>query len=345
MALSFFESGIVSGAITGNPNMEYREMLQSYVNDQWDNTTALQNLEEQNEIGSNEYSVVEAMIANLTDLTSTGLKTSQDFMRVFFRDFGHKIIRGRYYKFNSNYWIIDDVSIYEGVAPLIVLRKCNNSLRMVDPKNGNVFSAPCVVDYDMTSPMAQISRYVITPNNHATIIVQANADTMRLFKLNTRFILGGRPFKLLSYQNTLLDNLDNQVPTIMYLDLYLDELHSGDDLENRVADNGSVQIDEQPVVEEKDGVYIVPSFDSIKQYESKQFSIVVKKDGKSYDIDNQNANVTIDDANALKLTMVGDGYELYCKKMVKGSRNIHVSVPKHDISADFSIECVSMIGG
>ena len=346
MALPFFESGIASGAITGSPNNEYREMLQAYVNEQWDNTTALQNLEEQDAIGSSEYSQVEAMIANLIDLTSTGQKTGRDFIRVFFRDFTHEVIQGRYYKYNSNYWITDDVSLYEGVSPLITLRRCNNSLRMIDPENGNIYSAPCVVDYDMTSPMAKISKYVITPNNHANIIVQANADTMRLFKLNTRFILGGRPFKLYSYQNTLLDDLDNQVPTIMYLDLYLDEIHAGDDLENRIADNGTSNISgNQDSVAEQDGIYLVPVFDTIKQYESKQFSIVYKHDGKSYDIDNSKANIAVIDTNVLKLTKVGDDWELYCKKIARDFQTLRVEIPEFNVTQEFNIRCVSMIGG
>lgn len=344
MAYRFFESGIQSGAIDQSPNDEMREMLQAYVNEQWDNTTAIEVLQEQNDIGSNEYTPVEAMIANLIDLTSTGKKSGQDFIRVFFRNFKHPVIRGRYYQYADNYWIVDDVSLYEGVAPLITLRKCNNSLRMIDPSNGEIFIAPCVVNYDMTSPSPQVSRYVITPNNHAEIIVQANVDTMRLFTLNTRFILGGRPFKLLSYQNALLDDLNNQVPTIMYLDLYLDEIHAKDDLENRIADNGSKQIDEQ-VVLQSDGIYIVPSFNKIRQYESKQFDIVLIKNGKSYDIDNSQAVVSIDNDKYARIVKVGDGFDMYCNAISKVPLNLHIDIPSRGVSQDFAVECVSMIGG
>lgn len=78
-------------------------------------------------------------------------------------------------------------------------------------------------------------------------MVQGNADTLRLFKLNTRYMFNGRPFKLLAYQNALLQDLLNQTPTLLYLDLYLDELHDKDDIENGLAYNGdynySIQID------------------------------------------------------------------------------------------------------
>lgn len=78
-------------------------------------------------------------------------------------------------------------------------------------------------------------------------MVQGNADTLRLFKLNTRYMFNGRPFKLLAYQNALLQDLLNQTPTLLYLDLYLDELHDKDDIENGLAYNGdynyAIQID------------------------------------------------------------------------------------------------------
>lgn len=120
-------------------------------------------------------------------------------------------------------------------------------MRIVDPENGSIFSIPCVIDYDMTSPSQQVSSYIITPNNHATVMVQGNQDTLRLFKLNTRYIFGGRPFKLLAYQNALIDDSIATTPTLLYLDLYLDEIHNKDDIENSIAYNGeysyNIQID------------------------------------------------------------------------------------------------------
>lgn len=120
-------------------------------------------------------------------------------------------------------------------------------MRIVDPENGSIFSIPCVIDYDMTSPSQQVSSYIITPNNHAVVMVQGNEDTLRLFKLNTRYMFNGRPFKLLAYQNALLQDLLNQKPTLLYLDLYLDEIHDKDDIENGLAYNGeydyAIQID------------------------------------------------------------------------------------------------------
>lgn len=142
------------------------------------------------------------------------------------------------YKFDNNYWIVNNFSKHSGLAQQCGIRRCNNRLKIVDPLNGKVQVIPCCVDYDMTSPSTQTSRYIITPNNHATVIVQGNDLTLRLFKTNTRYILSGRPFKLLAYQNAVEYSEEKQQTTLLYLDLYLDELHDGDDLINDIADNG-----------------------------------------------------------------------------------------------------------
>lgn len=155
-----------------------------------------------------------------------------------FRDITHEVPRGLYYMQDDNYWIVYFTNDYDSLCKSIAVRRCNNFLRIVDPENGAVYSAPCVVEYDMASPSVQVSSSILTPNNHATVMVQGNEDTLRLFKLNTRYILGGRPFKLYAYQNAIMDDVSSPSATLLYLDLYLDEEHAKDDRVNQLADNG-----------------------------------------------------------------------------------------------------------
>ena len=141
------------------------------------------------------------------------------------------------YIFEDCYWIVHSYNEHDGVVQDCGVRRCNNILKMIDPQNGGVFSIPCVVDYDMAASTVKVTKYILTPNNHAVIMVQGNSDTLRLFKTNTRFILSGRPFKLYGYQNAVDYDL-NSPTTLLYLDLYLDEFRDGDDLENSIAENG-----------------------------------------------------------------------------------------------------------
>lgn len=237
---SFIQLDIDSGMLN-QPNEKYRELQQAYINQEWDNTTSRYVVKEQIDFGSNIYNNIEVWIDYVVGLGSRGTTNGDDFKRLIFQSIDHEIKRGLYYQFDDNYWITYFTDAYNSIVKDCGVRRCNNIMRIIDPENGSVFSIPCVVDYDMTSPSVQVSSYILTPNNHATIMVQGNADTLRLFKLNTRYILGGRPFKLLAYQNALIDDSIAPTPTLLYLDLYLDELHANDSIENQLADNGDYQ--------------------------------------------------------------------------------------------------------
>lgn len=243
---SFIQLDIDSGMLN-QPNEKYRELQQAYIDQEWDNTTSRYVVKEQIDFGSSIYSDIEVWIDYVVGLGSRGTTNGDDFKRLIFQSIDHEIKRGLYYQFDDNYWITYFTDDYNSIVKDCGVRRCNNVMRIIDPENGSIFSIPCVIDYDMTSPSQQVSSYIITPNNHATVMVQGNEDTLRLFKLNTRYIFGGRPFKLLAYQNALIDESIAQYPTLLYLDLYLDELHDKDSIENQLADNGvyqySIEID------------------------------------------------------------------------------------------------------
>lgn len=234
------EYSTIGGA---TPNDYYRDLAQSFINQSWTNNVAKTpenggEIKEQTEIGSDEYKIIDAWVKTTVGDVTTGMRDSGDFIKIYFRDIDHVGVRGLYYQFYNSWWICNEFGHFSGIAQDCGLRRCNNVLKIIEPENGSVFSVPCVVDYDMSSPSAQVSRYIITPNNHATVMVQGNVNTLRLFKTNTRYVLSGRPFKLYGYQNALNLNLTTDYDTLLYLDLYLDEIHDGDDLVNGVAYNG-----------------------------------------------------------------------------------------------------------
>ena len=240
MALPFFENGLDNGIIQ-NPNNYFRDQQQAAIDQQWDCTSAKYTIKEQADFGSNVYNDIEVWIDYVVGLGSRGTTNGDDFRQLLFRDINYQVKRGLYYQFDGNYWITYFSDEFASLSKDAGVRRCNNVMRIIDPENGSVFSIPCVIDYDMTSPSQQVSSYIITPNNHATVMVQGNIDTLRLFKINTRYIFGGRPFKLLAYQNALIDESIAPTPTLLYLDLYLDELHANDDIANQLADNGEYQ--------------------------------------------------------------------------------------------------------
>lgn len=237
MSLHFFDNAINS-QVASLPSAMYEDLQQEFVNLQWDNTAVIEKVLEQETIGSDNYNEIEVWVdATIAD-TTTGLKDTFDFLKFIFKDITHSVKRGQMYKFDKNYWIVHSYTPYDGLVQSCGVRRCNNFLRIIDPLNGALVKMPCIVDYDMSSPSAQTSKYIITSNNHAVIMVQGNDLSHRLLKTNTRFILGGRPFKLLAYQNAIEDDVCSPENTLMYLDLYLDEIHDKDNIAQGIAENG-----------------------------------------------------------------------------------------------------------
>ena len=238
MANKFFENEMIMGMCM-TPNDAYRGTQQAFIDDQWENTAVETVVEEQDYIGADTFHKIHVWMSKVIGTTTTFMKNGTDYRSLMYKELDYFPERGTYFKYDNNYWISDFVNPSDGVVGNNTIRRCTNFLRIVDPENGSIFTAPCVLDYDMTSPSVQVSNTIITPNNHAIVIVQANSDTMRLFTYNKRFIIGGRAFKLTAYQNALMANVEEKEPTILYLDLSLDELHDGDDLVNQVANNGA----------------------------------------------------------------------------------------------------------
>lgn len=237
MSLPYFENAL-SGGYLQTPNDYFRDLQQAAIDNLFDCTSAKYSVQEQDAIGSSTYHNIDVWLDYIVGTTSSGVKNGQDFTQLMFRDIDHETIQGLYYIFDDNYHISYFYNKYDGLEKALAVRRCNNVMKIVDPENGSIFSIPCVIDYDMTSPSQQVSSYVITPNNHAVVMVQGNTDTLRLFKLNTRYMFNGRPFKLLAYQNAIWQDLQSQTPTLLYLDLYLDELHDKDDIIKGLAYNG-----------------------------------------------------------------------------------------------------------
>ena len=237
MALPYYVNSI-DNKMREQPNDYFRGLQQAFYDSQWEDTTARTDVLMEFVPGTRIYKPIEVWINKVVGNTTTFMKNGEDFRQLLFKDIDQQCGRGYMFLFEDSYWLADFWNPSQGLSADILVRRCNNSLNIVDPENGSIFAIPCVVDYDMTSPTPLISSYILTPNSHAIVHVQANDDTIRLFKLNKRFMLNGRPFKLYAYQDTLNKSLNQPQPPTLTLDLYLDELHAGDDIENNVADNG-----------------------------------------------------------------------------------------------------------
>src|SRR5699024_8365125 len=109
-------------------------------------------VQEQDAMGASTYHNVDVWLDYIVGTTSSGVKNGWDFTQLMFRDIDHPVFQGLYYIFDDNYHISYFYNKHDGLEKALAVRRCNNFMRIIDPENGSIFSIPCVIDYDMTSP-------------------------------------------------------------------------------------------------------------------------------------------------------------------------------------------------
>lgn len=206
-----------------NPDNYYRSLFQELIDTQWDNTTMLQTILQQVGIGQDEYQKIEIHMNHVLD-RSTGVKQGDDFRKLIFKDIEYFAPRGLYYQFDNNYWLTINTDEIDRTSRHTVVRRCNNFIRYRDSYDNHIVEIPCIMEYDTSSPSPQVNNDVITPNNHAVLIVQGNEVTMGVIEDNLRLMFGGRPFKVTGFNNYLDTSLTNEIPYLIYIDAYLDEV-------------------------------------------------------------------------------------------------------------------------
>ena len=218
------------------PNDYYRTHFQKLINDKWLETTTLHMIEMETKLGTFEFEEIEVRLIHAIE-KSTGVKQGDDFREIVFQDIEQNAPKGLYYKFDGCYWITVNTDEYNRISKNIIARRCNNWFRYRDPYTGAIVSVPCIMEYDTASPSPQVDNDVITPNNHAILIIQGNERTYPMVEANARFIWGKRPFKITGYNNYMQNGINDPTVPLLYIDAYLDEISPYDDLENEIAYN------------------------------------------------------------------------------------------------------------
>lgn len=252
--------------LPNSPNEYYREHMQELINSQWDNTTRLYTVQEEYPYASLSFRNVEVHMTHALD-KSTNKKQGDDFRELIFKDIDYNVRLGNYYKFDNANWIAVNLDEANLTTKNIIIRRCNNILKW-KKLDGTICSYPCILNYDVTSNNPLIDNNIITPNNKIGITVQANTNTLSL-KVNKRFLFGGRPFKIIGYNNYMIDTISGS-QSIMYIEVQLDEISPYDDFVNGIAYN--LEAESTPVPPTvKNGIVLEPAFEFVRQNYTMQF--------------------------------------------------------------------------
>lgn len=221
-----------------NPHDTYMGLEQASINDQWDNTTQVITVFEQDKVGSEQFHSIEVRVDTAIDM-GTSYKQDDDFKLFAFRDLQHTVAKGLMYKYDNDFWITINTSELGTVTKDIHVRRCNNVMRWVDRTNGFINELPCAIEYVLESPKEQKDKDVKVANGHISVICQGNEVTRNIPK-NTRFIFNKEAYRFLAYQKMLNeDTFDDSTADLLYLDMYLDMVEPEDDIANNIANAGA----------------------------------------------------------------------------------------------------------
>lgn len=230
-----FYSNYLQNAKT--PNQDWRNLQQEFVSEMFENTTILRTdlYEEGLPFDFDFKSNPECWVGTVIDVTTGLTKSADDYRSLYFKNLEHDAPRGRYYKWNDNYWIVYETTTDLETIATCNIRRCNNWLKWLNDK-GEVIQYPCVIENTLTSANAQVAKVITQANSHIDIIVQGNEETLKIYK-NLRIMVNGIPYRFYSINNYMQKDYVNKETPMLFMDFYLDMLIDEDNVEDNLADD------------------------------------------------------------------------------------------------------------
>lgn len=266
MALEYYKAYLNSMA--QDPVSYWRDLRQEATNDVWINTSTVENVLGQNDIGSLEYSEESVQLTSVLD-PKTGKQLGDDYRKIIYKTLSDSLIDkdttktkrvwGKYYKFNDYTWLTINTNTIVGSSAVAILQKCNNWLKWYD-KSNVLHQWECVFERSLSSTGFDYGSEGVAEVGSDTVIkVQRNSET-ELIPFNQRFIFDGHAFQVKQINNHISNT---------YMEIYMFEtqVQSNDDLVNNIANSvGEIS----PTTNE---TLISPSINKILQGETQDFTV------------------------------------------------------------------------
>ena len=233
--LAFFSNYLDNVAQT--PNEQWRSEQQAFIDGAYENTTVMKNdvYEEGYPFDFNFINNPKCWVGTVLDVTTGIVKDSDDYRSLYFKDISHSTHRGEYFKWGDNYWLVYETTNELETISRCNIRRCNNWIKWLNAK-GEVIQYPCVIEGELTSANAQVSKTITQANSHINVIVQGNLDTLSLTK-NTRIMFNHSVYKFIAINNYMQqDYVDDNTP-LLFMDFYLDMEIDEDNVEENLADD------------------------------------------------------------------------------------------------------------
>ena len=108
MSLTFYDNFVDN--IAQNSKDYWKEKQQAVISKYYENTTLKTTVEEENIPFDFTFHDVICWLGTVTDITVNIDKDADDYRNLYFEDINYVCHRGRYYRFDDNYWLVYDSS-------------------------------------------------------------------------------------------------------------------------------------------------------------------------------------------------------------------------------------------
>lgn len=311
MALKYYTA--YKNSIANAPVDEWREAMQEAINDTWEDSSTLETIMGQTQVGLSTYAE-ENVYLNSVINPSTGENFGDEYRKVFYKTYTDANTNkwlGKMYQFHGKYWLTTNTNTAIGAVTSAVLRKCNNVLKWYD-RDGVLKEWQCVFSRNLNRTMYEYGREGVPQSEGMThVLVQYNDDTKKIFT-NQRFILDGHAFQVQQIDNHYSE-------TLMTIYIFETQIQNGDDLENGIAYNQEAS---EPVGTE---IKITPEATKILLGETIDFSVYSYING-------------VAQADTFTITASGVDENLYTLTVVDGNHFALLSLGQSD--TPLTITCI-----
>ena len=269
--------------IAQSPSDTYNSITQETIKKQWDNTTQLRMVQEENYPFDNVFTEYEALISTISDIAVNTDKIIGDYISILFKDCDHvQNYKGQKYLYNNDtYLCYDKMNKLTQVSDFKCIR-CNNVMNWIDRESKNIYTEPIFLGYEVSSTNNQISKEGTIGNSRLIIFCQANEKTKSI-SLNQRFIFQHKSvFKVEEINNYNQESGTNGDVTFLKFHMVKDTINPQiDNVELNLADYNTLIIDDTSdnPSEIKSEIIISPTFSSLVKDDSQTFSANLYENG------------------------------------------------------------------
>src|SRR5574344_1470487 len=262
--------------IAQSPSDTYNSITQETIKKQWDNTTQLRMVQEENYPFDNVFTEYEAWVDTVSDISVNTDKIIGDYISILFKDCDHiQNYKGQKYLYNNDtYLCYDKMNKLTQVSDVKCIR-CNNVMNWMDRESKNIYTEPIFLGYEVSSTNNQISKEGTIGNSRLIISCQANEKTKSI-SLNQRFIFQHKSvFKIEEINNYNQESGTNGDVTFLKFHMVKDTINPQiDNVELNLADYNNIMngntTDEPSKI--KSEIIINPTFSSLVVGDSITFS-------------------------------------------------------------------------